>query len=134
MTFLHAAITISDDYDPLTDAALGNPNDTADDEPTARRGRDREDSPDGDDRGRDRREVKGGGHGDRSRSRSPRRDAANGSHATATAGNTTVVKCRGLPYSASEKDIRDFFEGCVIERDGMFLASLTLECQHVIRK
>ena len=115
------AITISDDYDPLNDAALANPYETREDEPSGRRGRDREDSPDGDDRGRDRRESKGQGL-DRSRSRSPRRaDVANGS-CQDSRSDTTVVKCRGLPYSASERDIRDFFEGCAIERDGRLMA------------
>ncbi len=32
-----------------------------------------------------------------------------------------MVKCRGLPYSASERDVKDFFEGCAIERDGVVI-------------
>ena len=31
------------------------------------------------------------------------------------------MKCRGLPFSASERDIKDFFEGCAIERDGVYM-------------
>ena len=35
-----------------------------------------------------------------------------------TSSKSLVVKCRGLPYSAQERDVREFFEGCAIERDG----------------
>jgi len=111
-----AAITISDDYDPLSDAALANSLETEEELPTGSRGRDREESPEGEERGRERRDGKAQGRDDRSRTRSPRRtDDTNG---TAHKEKTTVVKCRGLPYSASERDVRDFFDGCVVERDG----------------
>ena len=31
-----------------------------------------------------------------------------------TEGPGFVVKCRGLPYSASDKEIREFFSGCEV--------------------
>ena len=93
------------------------------------RGRNREDSPDND-RGRLRSDAKGESRKDRSRSRSPRRrddahdqtrEARRDSASQSGSGRALVVKCRGLPYSATERDIKDFFSSCAIERDGIVI-------------
>ena len=98
------------------------------------RGRNREESPEAEERGRERRDGKAQGRDDRSRTRSPRRtNDTNGAAQSDGKGKTTVVKCRGLPYSASERDIRDFFDGCVVERDGVWQPECLPECMRALQ-